>query len=97
MPEYTAGCISPLTPRLSADSDGEWPAKTCHPVEHVAPEFGLGALIAQNPCAKSSTDDGFVAKHRGFNQTPAIIARTSLPIHAAARRNDLQVRRAATP
>jgi hypothetical protein len=32
---------------------------------------------------KSSAGDGLVAKHRGFDQTPAIIARASLPAHAS--------------
>jgi hypothetical protein len=76
---------------LSANPGGDRHAETCHPVEHVAPKFRLGALIAQNPCVKPSTDDGFVAKHCGFNQTPVIIARTSLPAHASAHCNGRQM------
>ena len=57
--------------------------RACHPVEHVAPDFRLGPLIGQNPGVKSSADDGLVAKHRRLNQTPAIIARASLPAHAS--------------
>jgi hypothetical protein len=40
-------------------------------------------LIRQNPGVKLSADDGLIAEHRCFNQTPAIIARTSLPAHAS--------------
>src|ERR1700735_835622 len=47
------------------------------------PTFCLGPLIGQSPCVKSSADDGLVAKHRRLSQTPAIVARASLPAHAS--------------
>jgi hypothetical protein len=65
---------SPLAACVSADSSGGRHTEPCHPVKHVAPDFCLGPLIGQNPGVKTPADDGLVAKHRGLNQTSAIIA-----------------------
>src|SRR5271166_3504159 len=65
---------SPLAACVSADPSGGRHTEPCHPVKHVAPDFCLGPLIGQNPGVKTPADDGLVAKHRGLNQTSAIIA-----------------------
>jgi hypothetical protein len=65
---------SPLAACVSADPSGGRHTEPCHLVEHVAPDFCLGPLIAQNPGVKTPADDGLVAIHRGFNQASAIIA-----------------------
>jgi len=83
----------PLSACLSADPDGDRHAETCHSVKHIAPDFRLDPLIGQKPRVKSSADDGLVAKHRGFNQTPAIIAGTSLPAQMSMLRNGREWRR----
>jgi hypothetical protein len=77
----------PFSVCVSADPGGDRHAETCHPVEHVASDFRLGPLVGQSPCVKSSADDGLVAKHCRLNQTPAIIARASLPAHAPVLRD----------
>ena len=41
--------------------------------EHVAPDFCLGLLIGQSSGLKPPADDGLVAKHRCFNQTPSVV------------------------
>ena len=64
---------SPVPARVSADPDGGRHAEPRHPVEHIAPDLCLGLLIGQSSGLKSPTDDGLVAKHRCFNQTPAIV------------------------
>ena len=68
---------------VSANPSGDRHAEPRHPIEHVAPDLCLGPLIGQSPGVKSPAYDGFVAKHRGFNQAAAIIARTTLPAHAS--------------
>ena len=79
-------CLCSTTPFLvcvSADPGGDRHAETCHPVQHIASDLCLSPLIGQNPRVKSSADNGLIAKHRRLNQTPAIIARASLPAHAS--------------
>ena len=65
---------SPLSPRVSADPDGGRHAERRHPVEHVAPNFCLGALIGQSPGVKPPADNGLIAIHCGFEQAPTIVA-----------------------
>src|ERR1700733_10907348 len=77
-----AKCL-PFSVCVSADPGGDRHAEPCHPVEHVASDFRLGPLIGQNPCVKSSADDGLVAKHCRLGQTSTIIAGASLPAHAS--------------
>jgi hypothetical protein len=77
--DRTAGALA----RPSADPGGDRRAEPCHPVEYVAPDFCLGPLIGQNPGVKAPADDALVAKHRGFNQTPAIMTRAALPAYAS--------------
>ena len=62
------GLWSPIPACVSADASRDRHAQTCHPVEHVASDFCLDALLGQSPCVKSSADDGLVAKHRRLNQ-----------------------------
>ncbi len=75
--------VSPVLPRVSADPDGGRHAERGHPVEHVAANLCLGLLIGQSPAVKPPADNGLVAIHCGFDQAPAIVARTTLPIHAS--------------
>jgi ATP-dependent DNA ligase len=64
---------SPGPACMSMDPGGGRHAEPRHSVEHVAPDFCLGLLIGQSSGLKSPADDGLVAKHRRFNQTPSII------------------------
>ena len=74
---------SPLSPRVSADPDGGRHAERRHPVEHVAPNFCLGALIGQSPGVKPPSNDALVAEHRGFNEAPFAITRVPLPFNSS--------------
>ena len=64
---------SPVPARVSVDPGGGRHAEPRHSVEHIAPDFCLGLLIGQSSGLKSPADDGLVAKHRCFNQTPAVV------------------------
>jgi hypothetical protein len=68
---------------VSANPRGDWHAEPGHPIKHVAPDLCLGPLIGQSPGLELPTDDSFVAKHRGFGQAAAIVARTTLSPHSA--------------
>src|SRR5579863_5238400 len=74
---------SPISACVSAGPGGDRHTETGHSVDRLAPDFCLCALVGQSPGVKSSPDDGLVAKHRGFDQTPAVVARASLPAHAS--------------
>jgi hypothetical protein len=75
--------VSPVLPHLSADPDGGRHTERGHPVEHVAANLCLGPLIGQSPGVKPPADNGLVAIHCGFDQAPAIVALTTLPINAS--------------
>jgi hypothetical protein len=64
---------SPGPACVSVDPGGGRHAEPRHSVEHGAPDFCLGLLIGQSSGLKPPADDGLVAKHRCFNQTPAVI------------------------
>ena len=64
---------SPVPARVSADPGGGRHAEPRHPVERIAPDFRLGLLIGQSSGLKFPADDDLVAKHRCFNQTPAVV------------------------
>jgi hypothetical protein len=76
-----AGRIFLSRPVESSDPGGRRHAECRHPVENVAPDFCFGPLIGQSPGIKAPADDGLVAKHRGLDQTPSIVTRTTLPAH----------------
>jgi hypothetical protein len=76
--KQSAGLTSPSA-FVSANPSGDWHAEPRHPIGHVATARCVGPLIGQIPDLKSPTYDSFVAKHRGFDQAAAIVARTTLP------------------
>jgi hypothetical protein len=82
---------SPVPACVSADPGGGRHAEPLHPVEHIAADFCLGLLIGQSSGLKFPADDGLVAKHRGFNQTPAVVTLTTLPSHPPVLVNHCQM------
>src|SRR6202171_882834 len=75
----------PGTPSFAAVPG--WHAEPRHPVEHIASDFCLGPLIGQSPGVETPADDGLIAKHRRFDQTPAAVARGGMMTAASGCRS----------
>ena len=64
----------------STDPNGGRHTKACHPVQRVASNPCFDPLTGQSPGEESPSNDGFVPVHRGLNETPPVVARTTLQL-----------------
>src|SRR4051794_40807790 len=64
---------------FSGDALRHWHPEPGHPVEHRAADPGFGLLGRQSPGAQATTDDSFVAEHRGLPKRAPAVADRLLP------------------